>query len=59
MLGRGDFNLGEWTEARQAAADIGRERTPRYVSEIPLVSDYLEDGLSQFDQSIEDYLDQH
>jgi hypothetical protein len=59
MLGRGDFNLGERTEARQAAADIGRERTPRYVSEIPLVSDYLEDGLSQFDQSIEDYLDQH
>ena len=58
-LGRGDFNLGEWTEARQAAADIGRERTPRYVSEIPLVSDYLEDGLSQFDQSIEDHMAQH
>jgi hypothetical protein len=51
--------LGEWTEARQAAADIGRERRPRYISEIPLVSDYLQDGLSQFDQSIEDYLDEH
>ena len=59
LLGRGDFNLGEWTKARQAAADIGRERTARYISEIPLVSDYLEDGLSQFDQSIEDYLVQH
>ena len=59
LLGRGDFNLGEWTKARQAAADIGRERTARYISEIPLVSDYLQDGLSQFDQSIEDYLVHH
>jgi hypothetical protein len=59
FLGRGDFGLGDWTEARQAAAEIGRERTPRYVSEIPLVSDYLQDGLSQFDQSIEDYLVHH
>jgi hypothetical protein len=58
-LGRGDFNLGEWTEARRAAGDIGRDRAPHYVSEIPLVSDYLQDGLSQFDQSIEDYLAQN
>lgn len=26
-LGRGDFTVGEWTDARQGAADIGRERT--------------------------------
>ena len=59
LLGRGDFNLDEWTEARRTAAGIGRGRAPRYVSEIPLVSDYLQDGLSQFDQSIEDYMAQH
>jgi len=58
-LGRGDFALGEWNEARAAASDIDRERTPRYVAGIPLVSDYLEDGLSQFNQSVEDYLDRH
>jgi len=58
-LGRGDFTLGEWNEAREAAIDIGRERTPRYVAGIPLVSDYLEDGLSQFSQTVEDYLDRH
>jgi hypothetical protein len=58
-LGRGDFTLGEWNEARTAAIDIGRERTPRYVAGIPLVSDYLEDGLSQFNQTVEDYLDRH
>jgi hypothetical protein len=58
-LGRGDFTLGKWNEARAAAIDIGRERTPRYVAGIPLVSDYLEDGLSQFNQTVEDYLDRH
>jgi hypothetical protein len=58
-LGRGDFSLDEWIEARAAASDIGRERAPRYVTGIPLVSDYLEDGLSHFNQSVEDYLDRH
>jgi len=58
-LGRGDFTVGEWNETRRAAGDIGRERTPRYVAEIPLVSDYLQEGLSQFNLSIEDYLDRH
>jgi hypothetical protein len=54
-LGRGDFSLGEWNDARAAASDIGRERAPRYVAGIPLVGDYLEDGLSQFNQTVEDY----
>jgi hypothetical protein len=58
-LGRGDFTLGEWDEARISARDIGRRRAPRYVAEIPLASDYLEDGLSQFNETIADYLDRH
>ncbi len=58
-LGRGDFSIEEWAEAREAARDVGRARTPRYVAEIPLVSDYLEDALSQFGHSIEAYLDAH
>jgi len=56
-IGRGDFTLSEWSKARAAASDIGRARIPRYVAGIPLVSDYLEDGLSQFNQTVEDYLD--
>ena len=44
-IGRGDFTLDEWKEAREAAMDIGRARTPRYVTEIPLVSDYLDEAL--------------
>ncbi len=58
-LGRGDFTLDEWDEARAAAMDIGRERAPRYVAGIPLASDFLEEGLSQFNQSVADYLDRN
>ena len=58
-IGRGDFSLAEWSQARQAARDIGRQRAPRYVVEIPLVSDYLEDALSQLGLSLEEYVDAH
>lgn len=58
-LGRGDFSLAEWAEAREAAGDIGRARAPRYVGGIPQVADYLEDGLAAFGHSLEDYVDEH
>ncbi|WP_197410913.1 DUF3775 domain-containing protein [Novosphingobium sp. FSW06-99] len=46
LLGRGDLTLDEWSAARLTWNDIGRAHTPRFVTGIPLVSDYLEDGLS-------------
>ena len=58
-IGRGDFSMAELAEAREAAAEIGRERAPRYVAGIPTVSDYLEDALSQFGHTLADYLDEH
>lgn len=58
-IGRGDFTLDQWAEAREAARDIGRARTPRYVAGIPLVSDYLEEGLGQFDLHLDAYVDAH
>lgn len=58
-IGRGDFSLDEWGEARQAARDITRERTPRYVAGIPLVSDYLEEGLSHAGFALADFVDTH
>lgn len=56
-IGRGDFSPAEWSEARDAARDIGRARLPRYVRGIPLVSDYLDDALAQFGFSLEDYME--
>ena len=58
-LGRGDFSLDQWEDAKQAAADLSRGQIPRYVAETPLASDFLEEGLSQFDESLQDYLDSH
>lgn len=58
-LGRGDFTIDEWDEARLAARDIGRARLPRYLLGIPTVSDCLEDALAQFGRTLEDYLDKH
>ena len=58
-IGRGDFAMAEWAQAREAARDVGRERTSRYIAGIPLVSDYLEDGLSAAGFSLPDYIDRH
>jgi len=58
-IGRGDFSVAEWDEARAGAADITRQRAPRYVVGIPTVSDFLEEALSQFGYSLADYLDEH
>jgi hypothetical protein len=58
-VGRGDFGMDEWDAAREGARDIGRERAPRYVTGIPLVSDYLEDGLSQAGFALADFMDTH
>jgi len=57
LVGRGDFGLDQWDEAKQEAANIDRKHAGKYVAEIPLASDYLEEGLSQFNETLEDYLD--
>jgi hypothetical protein len=58
-IGRGDYTLDQWSEAREAARSIGRARVPRYVLGIPLVSDYLEDALAQLDLHLAAYVDAH
>jgi hypothetical protein len=56
-IGRGDFALSEWSDARHAAADIGRGRFVRYVTGIPVVSDYLDEAFSQVGWSFEQYME--
>lgn len=58
-IGRGDFSIAELDQAREGAAEIGRARAPRYVAGIPMVSDHLEEALSQFGHTLGDYLDEH
>ena len=54
-LGRGDFTPEEWGEAIGRARDARTNETSLYLMGIPLLSDYLEEGLSALGYSCEDY----
>lgn len=55
-LGRGDYSADEWDDACQEARRARDEHghTADYLLGAPLVGDYLEEGLSLFDQSCEE-----
>ena len=48
-IGRGDFTINEWDDALKIATDEHNNRTAEYLLGMPLLPDYLEEGLSQFD----------
>jgi len=58
-IGRGDFTIEEWDDARRQAADMRHEHIPRYLMETPLLSDYLEEAMSALGYSLEDYEREH
>jgi hypothetical protein len=47
-LGRGDGTLEDWDDLRDEAQQQHNARTAFYLLGEPLLSDYLEEGLSQF-----------
>jgi hypothetical protein len=53
-LGRGTYDLGEWKEAIDTAKLEHSRRTAEYLLTLPLLGDYLEDGLAMFDEGIVD-----
>ena len=55
-LGRGDYELNQWAEAREAARGIDPSHALDYLLGSPLVSDYLQEGLSLFGHSLGDHL---
>ncbi len=44
-IGRGDFDPAEWTEAVTAARERGNHRTAKYLLGMPMLGDWLEEGL--------------
>jgi hypothetical protein len=54
-LGRGDSSIAEWQDLRDEAARAHNKRTASYLLGIPLLPDYLEEGLSQFGLSCEEF----
>lgn len=54
-LGRGDGDISDWREIRLEADRAHNRRTAQYLIGIPLLSDYLEEALSQFGHSAEEF----
>jgi hypothetical protein len=53
-LGRGTYGKEEWREAIATARSEHSRRAAEYLLGLPLLGDYLEDGLALFDEGIVD-----
>lgn len=54
-LGRGDGDLDNWRDLRAEAERAHNNRTASYLIGTPMLADYLEEALSQFGKSLEDF----
>jgi hypothetical protein len=53
-LGRGTYDLEEWDDALSTARSEHGKRAAEYLIGLPLLGDYLEDGMALFDEGIVD-----
>ena len=53
-LGRGDLSIDDWESGLEAAKDARSDHTDTYLLGIPLLSDYLEEGLAALGYSCKD-----
>jgi len=54
-IGRGTYDADEWVEALHVARDEHNKRTAEYLTQLPLLGDYLEEGLAAFGESCENF----
>ncbi len=54
-LGRDDYSVDDWPSVREEAARAHNRRTAEYLLGMPLLADFLEEGLSMLGFSCEDY----
>jgi len=57
-LGRGTFSAEEWSEAVDTARSEAVNKTEDYLLGIPLLADYLEEGLEKLGISVEEAEDE-
>lgn len=53
-LGRGTYGIDEWQEALDTAKAEHNKRTAQYLLGLPLLGDYLAEGLEAFGESYDD-----
>jgi hypothetical protein len=54
-LGRDDYSAGDWAEVREEAARAHNKRTAAYLLGMPMLGDFLEEGLSMLGYSCEEF----
>ena len=54
-LGRDDYTVNDWPTVRKEAARAHNNRTAEYLLGIPLLGDFLEEGLSMLGYSCEEF----
>ena len=54
-LGRDDYVASDWPAVREDAAAAHNDRTAEYLIGIPLLGDFLEEGLSMLGYSCEEF----
>ncbi len=54
-LGRGEYSLRDWSSLREEAASAHNEGTARYLLGMPLLGDFLEEGLSLLGRTCEEF----
>ncbi|HEX9158922.1 MAG TPA: DUF3775 domain-containing protein [Rhizomicrobium sp.] len=54
-VGRGTYEAGEWQQALDTARTEHNRRTAEYLLGLPLLGDYLEEGLAAFDLDCTDF----
>ena len=54
-LGRDDYSADDWPDVREEAARAHNKRTAEYLLGMPLVGDFLEEGLSMLGYSCEEF----
>jgi hypothetical protein len=54
-LGRDDYSASDWAEVRAEASRAHNKRTANYLLGIPLLGDFLEEGLSMLGYSCEEF----
>lgn len=54
-LGRDDYSASDWPAVREEAARAHNQRTAEYLLGMPLLGDFLEEGLSMLGYSCEEF----
>jgi hypothetical protein len=53
-LGRGTYSVNEWKDALAEALRAHNKRTAEYLTSLPMLGDYLEEGLAAVERAEED-----